>query len=331
MKENFTNLDELLAKKLAKETTIEEDQFIEDWLLQSPDNQRYFSDFQWLWLNVPHANSTAIQQVDTEIALQKVNAKLLKKAPQAKVLKMKFWMQLAAAVMVFALVAIYFFQNKITTEPLTIASQENIITNTLVDGTTFTLNNHSKMTVLFDFNQKERRVKLSGEAFFKVAANKEKPFVIEVQDLEVKVVGTAFNVEENDKIGYVKVTVEEGKVLLQSRVANEYLTIGETAEYEKSTGRITRTKVQKDANDMAYKNRIFVFDATPLDLVIKQLTQVYGTEIVLKNLELGKCPLSARYDNLTIERITDLIAETFSLKLERTGNKVFLDGKTCAE
>jgi transmembrane sensor len=331
MKENFTNIDELLAKKLAKEMTLEEEQHLEDWLSQSPDNQRYFADFQWLWLNVPHANSTATQQIDTELALQKVNAKLANKTPQAKVLQMRFWMQLAAAVLVVAFGAVYFFRNKTNNEPLIIASQEKIMTNTLGDGSTLTLNNYSKVTIVGDFNKKERRVKLSGEAFFKVAANKEKPFVIEVQDLEVKVVGTAFNVNENGKIGIVKVTVEEGKVLLQSRVASEYLTIGEAAEYEKSTGRITRIQEQKDANVMAYKNRIFVFDATPLDVVIKQLAQVYGTEIVLKNVQLGKCPLSARYDNLSIERITDLIAETFSLKLERSGNKVFLDGKTCAE
>jgi transmembrane sensor len=331
MKENFTNIDELLAKKLAEETTPEETQYLEDWLSQSPENQRYFADFQWLWLNVPHGNSTVTQVVDTELALKKVNAKLGNKAPQAKVLKMQFWPQLAAAVLVFAFAAVYFLQNKKVEDPISIASQENASIYALGDGTKLTLNKHSELTLSSGFNQKERRVKLSGEAFFKVAANKEKPFVIEVQNLEVKVVGTAFNVNENGKIGFVKVSVEEGKVLLQSKLQNEYLIAGETAEFEKSTGRIIRIQEQKDANVLAYKNRIFVFDATPLDLVIKQLTQVYGTEIVLKNVQLGKCPLSARYDNLTIERITELIAETFSLKLERTGNKVFLDGKTCAE
>jgi transmembrane sensor len=330
MNENSTNIDELLAKKLTNELTDKEAKNLEDWLAQSTENERYFADFQWLWLNVPHSHNVSTQAVDTEMALQKVHASLNKKPSSAKIIQMRFWVQSAAAAFVLAIAAFFFFQKNTPTVSQNFVAKNEILVDSLSDGSEMTLNTQSSLTILSDFNKKERRVRLTGEAFFNIAPNKEKPFVVEVQDLEVKVVGTSFNVDEKSNIGTIKVTVKEGKVLLQSKIQNEYLVAGEEADYEKATGRITRLQ-QPTSNVLAYKNRLFVFDAMPLSAVIQQLNKVYGVEIVLKNANLANCPLSARYDNLSIERIADLIAETFSFKIEHLNNKVYLDGKACAE
>jgi transmembrane sensor len=330
MEENFTNIDELLAKKLANELNAEEEKYFNHWLSQSPENERYYADFQWVWLNMPHVEALPMRDVNTETALEKVKAQAQKPAPKAKILQMKFWIQAAAAVLIVAMAAVHFFSRNTPFKPINFTTQENVTTSSLGDGTVITLNNHSNVTILSDFTKKERRVRLQGEAFFKVAPNKEKPFVIEVSDLEVKVVGTAFNIEERNVQNTINISVTEGKVELKCKNQSEFLIANEQAVYDKTTGRITRLQ-QPLGNILAYKNHLFVFDALPLKAVILQLKNVYGVEIVLKNDQLGNCLLSARYDNLTIDRIADLIAETFSLRVERKDNQVTLDGKTCSE
>ncbi|MCA0237317.1 MAG: FecR domain-containing protein [Bacteroidetes bacterium] len=328
MTDNYAHIDELLAKRLAGETTKQEEALIESWLQESADNSRYFDSLQRLWSQAPTARAATLRPVDTESALQKVRAQMQPAAPVARRISMYQWMPAAAAVLALVVAAVFFFRNETDTPEVQIAAATSTLTDTLTDGSVVVLNRNSALRIAGNFNKKERRMRLEGEAYFAVAHDREKPFVIEVQQLEVKVVGTEFNVDNRSEPGRVKVSVTEGKVQLSAGAQNLLLVAGEQAIYESGSGNITRV-AKPNPNVLAYKNRYFDYDATPLGQVVRELSDVYGVDISLKNKVLENCILHARYDNLELDRVLDLIADSFSLTVEKKDGKVVLDGTGC--
>jgi ferric-dicitrate binding protein FerR (iron transport regulator) len=76
---------------------------------------------------------------------------------------------------------------------------------------------------------------------------------------------------------------------------------------------------------------MFRYNATPLKQVVQELSDVYGVDISLKNKVLENCQLYARYDNLELDRVLELVSESFSLTVERKGDQILLDGTGCGE
>lgn len=331
MKENYTNIDELLAKRLTGEATTSEEETVDAWLQESADNRRYFESLQRLWTQAPLSRAATLRPVDTESALQKVRAQLqpaASLAPSARRVSMYRWIPAAAAAVVLAIAAIFFFRNPSETQEVQIAATDFTLTDTLDDGSVVVLNRNSALQVAGNFNKNERRMRLRGEAYFTVTPDREKPFVIEVEQLEVKVVGTEFNVDSRSEQGRTTVTVTSGKVQLSAGGQSILLVAGEEAVYETATGRIARS-AQPDQNAVAYKNRVFTYEATPLGAVIRELSDVYDADISLKNKALENCLLNGRYPNLELDRVLELIADAFSLTVEKRDGKIILDGTGC--
>jgi ferric-dicitrate binding protein FerR (iron transport regulator) len=332
MTHNYMNIDELLAKRLAGEATVADEQVIDAWLEESAENRQYFESLQRLWSQAPVARTATLKPVDTERALQKVKAQfpVSAGAAPARRISMYQWVSAAAAVLVVVVAAVFFFRNPSQTPEIQIAATTATLTDTLADGSVVVLNRNSGLRVAGNFNKKERRMRLSGEAYFAVTPDKEKPFVIEVQQLEVKVVGTEFNVDNRSEPGRVKVSVTSGKVQLTAGAQTILLVAGEQAVYESASGNIVRS-ARTDENVLAYKNRMFRYNATPLKQVVQELSDVYGVDISLKNKVLENCQLYARYDNLELDRVLELVSESFSLTVERKGDQILLDGTGCGE
>lgn len=335
MKEGYEHIEEIIAKEFAGETDAAEQSLLLAWTKESKENRQYFDKLQRVWDTAAQARPQSSRRIDTEAALQKVKMQLHNQpgaAPRGRTISMGFWMRAAAAMIVVA-GAFFLLRPKPDSASVVIAANPGaVLTDTLSDGSVVTLNRNSGLTVASSFNKKERRMKLRGEAYFEVSSNPERPFVVEVQELEIKVVGTAFNVDNTTNPDEVIVTVIHGKVLVHDQVQQILLTAGEQAIYNRSTHRLSRYVGAQNPNTLAYKNRVFQFDATPLGKVVKQLNAVYGANIKLQNPILENCPLTARYNNLNINRVLDLIAASFSLQLDRQPDgAVIIIGAGCGE
>ncbi len=329
MPDHYTDIDELLAKQLAGEASPEEAQRIDDWLRASSHNQEYFNSLQRLWQQA--AGTRTLPAVDVEAALRKVKTALPEhSAPRARVIRLRTWLPAAAAALVLLIAAILFFRTPAVVQPLEIAATTATLTDTLSDGSVVVLNRQSGLRVATNFNRRERRLRLTGEAYFQVAHDTSRAFVVEVEQLEIQVLGTEFNVDSRSETGFVTVVVAAGKVQLRSTVQTEYLYAGQQAVYEAATGKITR-QAQAKSNVLAYKNRQFRFDGTPLREVIRQLSDVYGVEIILKNKVLETCPLSAPFNNLELDQVLDIVATSFDLTIEKSGETILIDGNGCGE
>lgn len=114
---------------------------------------------------------------------------------------------------------------------------------TLRDSTIVWLRENSTLACMNNFKGKERRVQLTGEAFFEVKSDKEHPFIVETNGLDVKVHGTKFNVMACEDEQNIMVSLEEGSVeLIQENREGEFLKPGEIADYNRKTGELEITE-----------------------------------------------------------------------------------------
>ncbi|WP_290799076.1 FecR family protein [Flavihumibacter sp. UBA7668] len=155
----------------------------------------------------------------------------------------------------------------------------------LSDGTYVWLNSASSLRFPISFPGKERKVELMGEGYFEVAKNPSKPFKVSVQypagekGTEVKVLGTHFNINSYKEEGPIKTTLLEGAVQLISQSETRVLNPGEQGSSMANGSLKVTSQVDLD-QVMAWKNGLFNFNNTDLQMVMRQLSRWYGVDVV---------------------------------------------------
>ena len=156
----------------------------------------------------------------------------------------------------------------------------------LPDGTKVWLNSASSIRYPTEFASNERRVQITGEAYFEVVKNANKPFVVKVNDLaEIKVWGTHFNVNAYKDEAEIRATLLEGAVEVSQGSNSTKLTPGQQAQIGKS-GFIKRVDNADLDEAVAWKNGNFLFNSTALPVILRQVARWYDLEIVYE----GKIP-----------------------------------------
>ena len=195
---------------------------------------------------------------------------------------------------------------------------------TLSDGTRVWLNAETELRYPVQFNGKERVVYLKGEAYFEVSKNKEKPFLVQVDDMSVKVYGTAFNVNTYNKIETVLVT---GSVSMNQGGKEVLLKPNQKGVFDQVSGKIT----VEDVDVLAYvswKNGDFIFRNESLNSIMDKLSRWYGLEVLYQDAGLQDVRLSGnlkRYKDVrelfvSFEKISDA-------RFKVQGNKVIVSSK----
>jgi transmembrane sensor len=325
-------IDELIAKVLTDEATVAEQKTVETWLDAAPENRKYFEDLKRIWSE--SGSAVGSLAVDTDAAWLRVQRRIHEppKRLTVKWLSTANIMKIAAAALILFGVVKFFGGGDSTLKTKEIVATAAVLQDTLSDGSRISLNKKSSLTTVF--SKKERRVKMAGEAFFDVAHNTEQPFVIEVKTLEIKVVGTSFNVDNLSEVGKIIVVVETGKVLLRGANGAEiYLEKEDKAVYDVATGQFEKTMKNTDKNVTAYKTNRLDFDRTTLKEAVKQINQLFDAHIEITSTAIENCPINSTYikgDDLEAY-FRDIIGDAISLKVEKTGDKIVLSGSGCKE
>ena len=157
---------------------------------------------------------------------------------------------------------------------------------TLPDGTIAWVNSGSKLKYYSDIPNDIRLTELQGEAYFDVTHNKNLPFIVKVNDLEVKVLGTSFNIKSVDGDDYIKTTLVSGSVQLIGKKdqKNSFLikiNPGEQAVFSKTNKNIEVRKVDTEMY-CSWKDGYFKFQDTPFTEAVNTVSRNYGIEILFK-------------------------------------------------
>jgi len=183
----------------------------------------------------------------------------------------------------------------------------------LPDGSQVWLNATSSIHFPTSFTGTERRIEITGEAYFEIAKNPNMPFIVTVSNSEVQVLGTHFNINAYNDEDNVKTTLLEGSVRFVNDGSINILKPGQQAQLTKEG----TTKVVSDVNVdnvVAWKNGMFDFENASIETVMRQLSRWYDVEIEYK----GKT------DDLFIAEMRRNIKLSDALKaLELTGKVKF--------
>ena len=150
----------------------------------------------------------------------------------------------------------------------------------LADGSRVWLNAASSLRFPTAFTGKERRVQLTGEGYFEVAHDASRPFRVTVNDMDVQVLGTHFNINSYADEPVIKATLLEGRVMIKKNDNLIYLNPGQQAIVQPGQDNI---KVDYDVDVeevVAWKNGLFVFNKTPLENIMRQIERWYNVNVV---------------------------------------------------
>jgi transmembrane sensor len=171
----------------------------------------------------------------------------------------------------------------------------------LSDGSKVWLNDLSSLHFPTVFIGKERRVEVTGEAYFEVAKNKTMPFIVKVNGAEVQVLGTQFNIMAYNDEAALETTLLEGQVKFVSGGTNSLLKPGQQSQLAKN-GRVKVISGVDVAEVMAWKNGLFDFKGADIELLTRQLSRYYDVEIVhdkkIKDLFYAQFPRSTNLSDV---------------------------------
>ena len=165
----------------------------------------------------------------------------------------------------------------------------------LHDGTIIWLNANSRLRYPSQFNKRERKVELDGEAYFEVAKNKECPFIVSTEKVNIKVLGTKFNVFAYKGKQEFSTSLLEGSVKLYAPSdENHYIFMRPNEEVELRDGHFVKHSFTK-TDFLLWKDGLYSFDDLPFGEIVKKLEIYYDIKIVMKNSKLKSFKFSGKF------------------------------------
>jgi len=337
-------VDEFLADEAFQQwvlhPTKESDFFWEAWLQLYPEKAPIIAQARQLLKVAAIPEKDSISSLYSEQFWQKIHQSIHtspktfhgKKRPKhSRVFFTPAW-QVAASVACFILIgfmAYYYWQGQGATVYTTAYKETKNIT--LPDGSHVVLNANSTLRVEKSWQEdRSREVWLEGEAFFDVEeimlpAGKRK-FIVHTTNLDVEVLGTAFNV--NDRQDKISVVLASGKVKLkmQQDEGKSEMTMapGEMVEFSKGKKAVSKKTVNPEVYS-AWKDNKLIFDKTPVGEICETLKNTYGWSVVLKDTTIARRKYTGTFENPEPEIILKTIATVLDIQIKQNGNQVIFE------
>ena len=214
----------------------------------------------------------------------------------------------------------------------------------LEDGSKITLRPGGLLKYKKGFSKGERReVYLTGEAFFDVAKNPERPFFVYARELVTKVLGTSFNIDARVDSDNVTVAVRTGKVsvfaasdlevkekITSKELDGIILTPNQKITFQRDKVRLVKSIVEQPEIILP-KTQVprFDFEETPVSEVFATIAKAYGIEIIYDEDLFGGCPLTARLDTENLHDKLTIICKAVEANYEILDGQIIIHGKGC--
>lgn len=316
---------ELLDRFLQGLTTEEEEKILKDWIRQPEARENFNAYYRQCWHLASDSMDRATQdeifadilkEIDETPLISKENTD--KKKPRRYLSVVKY----AATACIIAVVALgaYFMGTQQTDTDSGLISMAVMNGQkadiTLADGTRVYINSDSKVTYDNTYNKKNRTLVLEGEAYFEVAKNKDKPFIVKVNGIDVEALGTSFNVRAHTVDKLVSVTLIEGKVKVTSSEQEDILNPNERIEYDLISKTFEKSEIHPNADHLLWRSNQLAFYGESLEEVCKTLTRMYNCNFVFKSEAVKKYTYSGIIRNNSLTNVLDFISQTASIKYE---------------
>ncbi|WP_293709824.1 FecR domain-containing protein [uncultured Parabacteroides sp.] len=320
--------EEILIRFLTHRCTSEEIKEVDQWIAFDQANVDWLFEMERIWSLKDQLRFSDKQEI--EMAYARFMSGLQEKEVKVEISRKRpvsiSWMKYAAVIVLIGLLStnLYFLSQE---QP----SSMNIVevpngqraSLTLSDGTKVWLNSHSKFSYPAQFSSRKRNVSLEGEGFFEVAHNEKAPFVVHANLLQVKVLGTKFNVrvynEEPSSI-----TLAEGKVEVATNDNEHKVTLrpNEQVIYSKDGGLVVNKIVNASLVKSWTVGEAAYISKQLIDIVV-DLERRFNVHITVKDQELNTELFTCRFkETARINQILTLLKNTHKLDYQIQGDHI---------
>ena len=316
-----THYKELIEKYFEETITDVEIKELSDWI----KNDRQLHDW---WEQEFERSDSSMNPVLRDKIFARIKEETLgKEVHSPRIIPWKW----VAAILLPVCVAFFFFyllDSSPTAEtPFIVkAAKGDKATIELPDGTNVVLNSASQLSYLNNFGEKVRRVQLNGEAYFKVAHDEKHAFIVQIGDLEVKVLGTSFNISAYKDDKEITVVLLEGKVGVYAQERSHIMKPGDKIEYNKTTHQIKTTQVHPTDYIEWTKGNMY-FEKESLENIMKTLSRIYDVEIRFDSGKLPKEYFTGTIPGGGIQNALNILMLTSPFYYEMDGSVIVLKEK----
>ena len=320
MSTNFKNTDwELLSKNLTKEAGDAEKVEFEKWLALDARNRKLYESLK----ETGHEPDIfrSVHKLDVEQALKNVK----KQKNNTGILSLKNLAKIAA-ILIVVLGISFVLRSAFGTSEMVVVKTENGQRTEVVlaDGSKVFINENSEFSYPKKFRGQNRKVKLTGEAYFTVTPDKTKPFIVDMNAAYVKVLGTQINISNRKGKDEIEVMVTEGSVRLgvsKTKADAIVLKKGNAGIYNKEKKSLSYEN-SYNPNETAWKTKRLVFDNEKLEKVADKIGEVYFINLKVEE-KLRSRRISAIFNNQPVEKIIQILESTLNVDIIETSKNTY--------
>jgi transmembrane sensor len=318
MHEQHLRLEEILASFEQPDNEVLQ-QSVQRWLTEDPENRTYYEEVKRIWF-------TGNEPGDMEYDIEKEKEKFWNRidgpeltAPVRPIRRL--WKIAAAAIIIIgAGFAIWKYTRPVDAYMVLQTARGERDSVILADGSKVVLNGNSKVAYRTVMNGATREVWLEkGEAFFEVAKNPKRPFIVHADSANVQVVGTSFDVRITTQ--QIAVAVATGKVNFSPLHITDkaFLLPGLTGVWTKSD---TKVVVTENSNMLAWRTGKLKFNDASLKEVLSALGYMHNIEVdMLPSLKSTR--LTATIDNISLEKMILLLESSLDIRITKVDSVTY--------
>lgn len=309
-------INHIIARVLSGESSSEDILSLSEWLNENENNREEFRRLKNYWdADVAFTQSVA-PAFSADKLLRQINIQ------DSRTRKTRSWRSyaplIAAATLLFVFSTAFFlyYTNNHVSEYYTLLTDEHKSTFTLEDGTIITLNKDSRLRYSDKYGKDKRNVKLEGEAYFEVAKDPEKPFLVEMNGASIIVLGTHFNVKADLNSDDITATLVEGSIRFEGARQHVVMTPNQQLTFSRSTSKVDIKHVDTDSFT-SWKDGLLKYKSIPFIELIEELKSAYKVEIQIDNEELKKptVTVSGTFSKeQSIEQILKVISRSLPIR-----------------
>lgn len=322
---------ELILKHLSGHTSDEEIEQLTNWVNESAENENQFAEMQNSYIFLastlsPDNKKSAFNEIINQINIKK----------EKKSISVGRMYSIAAAILLPLVLGgfTWFYQwTTSSNEPELfteiVAPPKHNSQITLPDGTQVWLSPESKLKYGQNYGRKTRNVILDGEGYFEVTKNHEKPFTVETGHLNVKVLGTSFNLEAYSNETTVRTTLVRGSLQIESELISKdfLLTPGDRVSFDVNSRQLTSEKVNTEIYRLV-KDGMIIFKRNTLAEVCRKLERWFMIPVEFNGTDNQDLLFTAKFQDEPVEKILKILDLTIPINYQIMNEKIVIKQKT---
>lgn len=285
--------------------------------------------------NKEYRQETKVELCHIQARIREVEKSTLRGTRINKIL-MKYPTIAAVLVLPIILFSIYFISNQFSSETKynkVIAEEGQKSKIELPDGTKVWLNSGSQIEYPNNFGKRDRAIHLLGEAYFEVAKDKKHPFIVQSGKIQIRVLGTVFNLKAYPEENEIETTLFEGKIELMTSPENKKVSKviemqpGQILSLDKEKN-ILRYKRFESEEVLAWTKNQLIFRDESFENMVREIERWYDIEIIYEEKDLSKQRLTVElYEGELINRLLDIIELTMNVECYVEDDKIYIKAK----